>query len=121
MRAGREREQQKCIDGCLGTGDELVQSLWVRIREQTNAGNVAVGVRYRLPDQEEVNEVFFRKLEEASYLQFLMGNLNHLIPAFRNPTPLRPMGKSGGRKTDPQQRRIKLANKQLGHTQVRGT
>lgn len=43
-----------------------------------------VGVYCRLPAQEEVNEVFFRKL----------GELSRLISAFRNPRPLRPTGKS---------------------------
>lgn len=110
MRAGRERKQQKCIGRCLRTDDELIYSLWVRSREQTSAGNVVVSVCYRLPDQEEVNEVFFIKLEEAPHLQFFMGNFNHLISAFRNPRPLKPVGKPGIRKTDPQQRNIKLAN-----------
>lgn len=74
----REKEQQKCIDGCFGTDAELVQSLWVRIIKQTNDGSVVVGVYCRLPDKEEMNEVFFRKLKESSYLQLSMGNLKEV-------------------------------------------
>lgn len=42
---------------------------------------IMVGVCYRPPDQmkEEANEVFFKQLEEVSWLQslVLMGNISH--------------------------------------------
>lgn len=44
-------------------GDEKAEGLWVRVRGQTNMGDV-VGVFYRLPGQEEVDEVF-RQLEKS--------------------------------------------------------
>ena len=50
-------------------GDEPTESLWVMINRQTNVDNTVVGVCYRPPDQEEVDEAFFRQLEEASRLQ----------------------------------------------------
>ncbi|KAK4829693.1 hypothetical protein QYF61_006068 [Mycteria americana] len=36
--------------------DEPIESLWVRIKRQTNLGNVVVGVCYRTPYQEEVDD-----------------------------------------------------------------
>lgn len=44
-------------------GDEKAEGLWVRVRGQTNMGDV-VGVFYRLPGQEEVDEIF-RQLEKS--------------------------------------------------------
>ena len=40
----------------LGTDDEPADSLWVRIRGQPTVGDIVVGVCYRPPDQEEVDE-----------------------------------------------------------------
>lgn len=62
---------------CLGMADKPAESLWVRIRGQTNVGNIAVGVCYRLPDQGD--KAFFRQLKEASDLktQLLMRDFNH--------------------------------------------
>ena len=42
------REQDRCTELCCGMGDERAESMWVRIRGQTNMGDV-VGVCYRLP------------------------------------------------------------------------
>lgn len=72
-----ERELHRCMELCYGMGDERAESLWDRIRGQTNMGDV-VGFSYRLPGQAEVNEVF-RQLEKAlqSLALVLMGNLNH--------------------------------------------
>lgn len=53
-------------------GDEPVQSLWVKIREQNKVVYVAVGVYYRPPDQEEGDEAVFRQWEKASCLQILV-------------------------------------------------
>lgn len=42
------------------------------LRQQTNAGDIAVGVYYTLRDQvKEIDEAFFRQLEEASCLKTL--------------------------------------------------
>lgn len=47
--------------------DKTVDSLWVRIREQSNMGDVLLGVCYRSPDQEEVeDEVVLRQLGKVS-------------------------------------------------------
>jgi len=53
--------------------EELVESLWVRIRERGNKGNLVAGVYYRPPDQEELtDEAFFLQLQEASRSQALI-------------------------------------------------
>ena len=55
-----------------------VESLWVRIRERGNKGNLVV--YYRLPDQEELtDEAFFLQLQEALCSQSpdLLGDFNH--------------------------------------------
>lgn len=44
------REQWECMERYLGASDDPVESLWVRIRGQSNIGYV-VGVCYQLPDQ----------------------------------------------------------------------
>ena len=44
------REQQGCIELCLGMGDEPTESLWDRISRQTNMGNIVMAVCYRLHD-----------------------------------------------------------------------
>jgi len=50
----------------LKNNHEQVESLWVRIRERGNKGNLGAGVYYRLPDQEELtDEAFFLHLQEA--------------------------------------------------------
>jgi len=54
------------VELCLGTGDEPAGSSWMRLKGQTNVGDIGVGVCYRLPDQEKVDEAFFRQVEEAS-------------------------------------------------------
>ena len=60
------REQLQCVELGLGA-DERVESLWVRIKGQAHMGDVIVGVYYRPPDQEEeVDEVFYKKVQAAS-------------------------------------------------------
>jgi len=38
---------------CRGTGEKPVESLWVKITEQTNTGDFVAGICHRLPDQEQ--------------------------------------------------------------------
>jgi len=42
-----------CEELYLKNSHEPVKSLWLRIRDQRNKGNLVVGVYYRLPDQGE--------------------------------------------------------------------
>lgn len=56
----------ECIELCLWVDNKQVKSLWVRIKGQTNKGDTDVGVCYRPPKQEKVDEVFYRQLEAAS-------------------------------------------------------
>lgn len=64
---------------CLGLDDEPARSLGARIRGQLNMGDILVSICYRPPDQAEIDEVFFKQLEESSCLQalVLMGDLDH--------------------------------------------
>lgn len=57
---------------CQGMDDEPAEGLWVRIKKETSMGNMVVVICYRPPDQEEVDEVFYRHLKVDSYLQDLI-------------------------------------------------
>jgi len=61
---------------CLGMVEVPAKTLWVKIKGQTNMGSAVADICYRLPHQEEVDEIF-RPLEEVSHLQALvfMGRL----------------------------------------------
>lgn len=59
------KEQQRTTQSFV-LGREEVESLWVRIRGQTSTASFGGGVCYKPPDHEEVDEAFFRYLEEAS-------------------------------------------------------
>ncbi|KAK4832456.1 hypothetical protein QYF61_023503 [Mycteria americana] len=75
------REQLECMELCLGMADELTESLWVRIKEQTSMGDTVMGICYRPPDQEEeVDEALYR---EHTYLMWRLATktafcLHHL-------------------------------------------
>jgi len=43
------REQLECMELCLDYGP--TESLWARIKEKTNMGDIVVGVSYMLPNQ----------------------------------------------------------------------
>jgi len=68
------------MDLCRGVDEELVESLWVRIKGQAHLDDTVVVVYYRPPDQrEEVNEACYKQLKAASQSQalVLMGDFNH--------------------------------------------
>lgn len=49
----------------------MIRSLWVRIRGETNKGNVLEDTCSRSPDKEvRVDKAFFRQIEEASLVLF---------------------------------------------------
>lgn len=52
-------EQKACMELCLRMDDKLAESLWAGLW-QTNMGDATVAVCCKLPDQEEVEENFFR-------------------------------------------------------------
>ena len=53
------REWIDCEELPLRNTQEQVESLWVRIRDRTNKGQLVIGVYYRPPDQgETVDEAF---------------------------------------------------------------
>lgn len=57
------KELLECMELCSETGNEPVESLWVRHRGQINVDDIMVGVCYRLPDVvEAVDGAFFRRL-----------------------------------------------------------
>ena len=63
----------------LTVRDDVVESLWVRIRGMENKEDVIAGVYHRSPSQEDsTDEVFYRQLGEISGLAalVLMGDFN---------------------------------------------
>ena len=51
----------------LMTGDDKVESLWVKIRGRADKADILVGVCYRLLNQdEETDEVFYEQLVETA-------------------------------------------------------
>jgi len=67
------------MDLCTAMGLEPADRFWVRINGPAKVDNIVVGVCYRPHDQEELEEPFFRQLEEVSHLQALifLGQFNH--------------------------------------------
>ena len=63
----------------LMTGDNEVESLWVKITGRADKADILVGVCYRPPNQdEETDGVFYEQLAEAVQLPalVLMGDFN---------------------------------------------
>ena len=51
----------------LMTGDDKVESSWVKIRGRADKADILVGICYRPPNQdEETDEVFYEQLAEAA-------------------------------------------------------
>ncbi|GAB0206445.1 hypothetical protein GRJ2_003110100 [Grus japonensis] len=72
----------ECEELSLKNSHEQVESLWVRIRDRGNKGNLVVGVYYRPPDQgEPIDKAFLLQLQEASCSQalILLGDFDHLL------------------------------------------
>ncbi|PKU35646.1 egf-like repeat and discoidin i-like domain-containing protein 3 [Limosa lapponica baueri] len=70
----------ECEELSLKNSHEQVESLWVRIRDRGNKGNLVVGVYYRPPDQgEPIDEAFLLQLQKASRSQslVLLGDFSH--------------------------------------------
>ncbi|KAK4823640.1 hypothetical protein QYF61_004561 [Mycteria americana] len=71
------REYFDCPD--LNDADDRVECLWVRTRGKANKADITVGVCYRPPNQdEEADEIFYKKLGELSQLLalVLVGDFN---------------------------------------------
>ena len=73
------RDCFNCIefDDC----DDKVEFLWVKMRRKANKADILLGVCYRPPNQdEEVNEVFYKRLAEVSQslALVLVGDFNLL-------------------------------------------
>ena len=74
------KKQIDCEELPLRNSQEGVESLWVKIRNRINKGQLVVRVHYRPPDQgESFDEAFLLQLQEALCLQALtlMGDFNH--------------------------------------------
>lgn len=69
------REQQERRELRLGVCQEPAETLWVWFSGQANMGAVVVSICCRPPDQEELDEAFFKQLEEASCSQTLVVSL----------------------------------------------
>ena len=73
------RKRIKCEELSLKNSHEQVESLWVRIKDQGNQGNLVVGAYYRPPDQgKPIDEASLLQLQEASCSQAptLQGHFN---------------------------------------------
>ena len=59
---------RECFDVTeLITGDDKVESLWVKIRGRADKADILVDVCYRPPNQdEETDELFYEQLAEAA-------------------------------------------------------
>ncbi|KAK4810955.1 hypothetical protein QYF61_013363 [Mycteria americana] len=71
--------RDRCDCTALTVRDDVVESLWVRIKGMENKGDVTVGVYYRSPSQDvSTDELFCRQLGEISGLValVLMGDFN---------------------------------------------
>ena len=69
----------ECEELSLKNSHEQAESLWVRIRDSGNKGNLGVGAYYRPPDQGvPVDKAFFLQLQEAARSQalVLLGEFN---------------------------------------------
>ena len=74
------RELLECLELCLGMDEEPIESLWFRIKERTDKGDIIVGVCCRPPDPEEpVDQALCRQVRAASSFQalVLMRDFNH--------------------------------------------
>lgn len=59
------RERFDCT--ALTVRDDVVESLWVRIRGMENKGDITVGVYYRSPSQDgSTNELCYRQLRKKN-------------------------------------------------------
>lgn len=57
------REWVDCEQRSLRASHGQVESLWVKLKERTNKGQLVAGIYYRLPDQREaVDEAFLLQL-----------------------------------------------------------
>ncbi|GAB0178933.1 hypothetical protein GRJ2_000358600 [Grus japonensis] len=64
----------------LGKDEEPTESLWVRIKGSTGAGDIIAGVCYRPPDQgDRADKALYRQIGAGSCSQalVLMGDFNH--------------------------------------------
>ncbi|GAB0183727.1 hypothetical protein GRJ2_000838000 [Grus japonensis] len=73
-------DQLEYMELHLGMDEEPTESLWVRIKGSTGAGDIIAGVCYRPPDQgDRADEALYRQIGAASRSQalVLMGDSNH--------------------------------------------
>ncbi|GAB0186348.1 mitochondrial enolase superfamily member 1 [Grus japonensis] len=73
-------DQLECMELHLGMDEEPTESLWVRIKGSTGAGDIIAGVCYRPPDQgDRADETLYRQIGTASRSQalVLMGDFSH--------------------------------------------
>lgn len=69
------------MEVCLGMDEELLESLWVRIKGRAGTTDI-LGVCYRLPDQEDnVDGALYRQIRASSHSEalVLMGDFSYPI------------------------------------------
>lgn len=76
------REASECMELCLGMDDELSESLWAQIREQTSTGDIVVSehlLQHTWPGN-QVDEALYGQGAATSYSQapvLVREDLNH--------------------------------------------
>ncbi|PKU40382.1 dtw domain-containing protein 2 [Limosa lapponica baueri] len=73
-------DELECVELHLGMDEDPTESLWVRIKGSTGAGDVTVGVCYRPPHQSDrEDEALYRQIGAAphSHTLVLMGDFSH--------------------------------------------
>lgn len=80
------RKQQGCMDLCLQRDDQTTESLSVRQRAQTSAGDIVMGICYRLPHQEEALHDAFKQLKKPHICRRLVLVLSHFNIYWKNNT-----------------------------------
>lgn len=66
-------DEAECMEFCLGMDKKPNEGLWIRIKKQSK-GDIIVGVCYRLPDQEELEDQACRQKGAASLSPALIFN-----------------------------------------------
>ncbi|PKU49340.1 rna-directed dna polymerase from mobile element jockey-like [Limosa lapponica baueri] len=95
-------DQLECVELHLGMDEDPTESLWVRIKGSTGAGDVIVRVCYRPPHQSDrEDEDLYRQIGAALHLHtlVLMGDFNHRDICWKDNTSghkyVRDKGKTG--------------------------
>lgn len=74
---------------CLRMDEMRTESLWVRIKERADKGDIILRVCYRPPDQgDRVGQALYKQMKAATHSQdlVLMGDFNHPLIFWKDNT-----------------------------------